>query len=126
MTFYDAAKLLYLETDASSIGLVARLLQERKGMNCENDEVLDNAMLHPIEFTNKSLSSTEWLYTNIEFKTLQLHGLKRFHHYCFMKAVCVITDHKLFVALLSKHLAMLPQQLQCIMYRCEGANNMYV
>ena len=70
MEFYDAARLLYQETDASSMGLVARLLQEREGMNCKNDEILDNAVLHPIEFTNKSLSSTEWFYTNIEFKTL--------------------------------------------------------
>ena len=33
MKFYDAARPLYLENDASSIGLGAGLLQVRDGMN---------------------------------------------------------------------------------------------
>ena len=44
-----------------------------------------------------------------------LHGLKKFHHYHFMREACVNTDHKPLVAILSKHVAVPSQQLQCIL-----------
>ena len=44
--FCDASKSLYLETDASSVGLADSLLQVRDGTNCGQDEVLDNTALH--------------------------------------------------------------------------------
>ena len=50
MKFYDASRPLYLETDESSVSLGTRLLQVWDGMNCECDEVPDNATLHPIPF----------------------------------------------------------------------------
>ena len=31
-----------------------------------------------------------------------LHGLKRFHHYCLRREVCIITDHKPYIAILTK------------------------
>ena len=43
--FYNVARPLYLETDASSIGLAPGLLQVRDGMSCRCDEIPDNALL---------------------------------------------------------------------------------
>ena len=43
--FYNVAGPLYLETDASSISLGARVLQVRDGMNFGNDKISDNSIL---------------------------------------------------------------------------------
>ena len=84
MKFYDETKPLYLETDASGVGLGANLLQTRDGAP-------DNTILQPIAFTSKSLTSTEHRYSNIERKALCiLHGLKKIHHYCFARDVSVV------------------------------------
>ena len=108
MKFYDTSRPLYLETDASEVSLGAGLLQIRDGMNCGCDEVPDNATLHPNVFINKSLSSTERHYSNIECDALGiLYGLEQFHNYCFAREVCIITDHRLFITILSKDVAML-------------------
>ena len=48
MKFYDDTKPLYLETDASRVGLEAVLLQLCKGTFCQKDMVPDNTILHPI------------------------------------------------------------------------------
>ena len=104
MKFYDAAR------DASGIGHGVRLLQVRDGMNWGHDKIPGNAILQPIVFPTKSLSSVEWCYSNIECKALGiLHGLVRFNHYCFLREVCIITDHKPLVAILSKDFTMLSQ-----------------
>ena len=85
-------------------------------MNCGHDEIPDNATLHPTAFTSLSPLSAQWHYNNIEWESLGiLHGLEKFHHYCFAKEVCVITDHKSLVAIISKDVAMLSQHLQYIM-----------
>ena len=56
MKFYDDTKLLYLETDASGVGLGAALLQKCEGTICQKDTVCDNTILHPIAFASKSLT----------------------------------------------------------------------
>ena len=40
MKFYDEMKPLYLETDASGVGLGAGLLQTKEGTSCPKDETL--------------------------------------------------------------------------------------
>ena len=91
MKFYDDTKPLFLETDASGVGLGAALLQTWEGTTCQNDTVPDNTILHPIAFASKSLMGTECRYSNIEREALGiLHGLKKFHHYCFAREVYVI------------------------------------
>ena len=46
-----------------------------------------------------------------------LHGLEKFHHYCFPRDVCVITHHKPLVAIFKKDIATLSQRIQCILLR---------
>ena len=90
MKFYDDTKPLYFKTDASGIGLGAALLQLRDNMNCPKDTVPDNTILHPIAFSSKSLTGAEQRYSNIECEALGiLHGLAKFHHYCFGREVLV-------------------------------------
>ena len=45
MKFYDETKPLYLETNASGIGLGAALLQTRDGMTCQKDSTPNNTIL---------------------------------------------------------------------------------
>ena len=95
MKFYDDTKPLYLETDASGIGLGVAQLQMHEGTTCQKDIVHDNTILCPIAFASKSLTGTECRYSNIEKEALGiLHGLKKIHHFCFAREVFIITDHK--------------------------------
>ena len=50
---------LYLETDASGIGLGTAPLQTRDGMTCPRDTALNNNILQPIAFASKSPTSAE-------------------------------------------------------------------
>ena len=112
MKFYDDTKPLYLETDASGVGLGSALLQMCKGTTCQKGTAPDNTILHPITFAGKCLTGTECRYGNIEREALAiLHGFKKFHHYCFAKEVHIITNHKPLVAIFQKDVATL---LQCI------------
>ena len=89
MKFYNDTKLLYLETDTSRVGLGVALLQMCEGTTCQKDVVPDNTILCPVAFAS-----------NIEREALGiLHGLKKFHHYCFAREVLIITDHKPLVAI---------------------------
>ena len=79
MEFCDDTKPLYLETDASRVGLGTALLQTQEGTTCQKDTVPDNTILHPIVFgsKSKSLMGTECRYSNIEREALGiLHGSK--------------------------------------------------
>ena len=97
MKFYDASGVLNLENNISRIRLVVRLLQVRDSMNCQYDEIPDNAILQHNAFTSKSVSSVELCYSNIGCKVLGiLHGLEKLHSYCFVSKVCIITDDAYF------------------------------
>ena len=77
MKFYDT-KLLYLETDASGIGLEAALLQLCNNTTCQKGTAPDNTILCPIAFASKSLTGAEQRYSNIECEMLGiLHGLEK-------------------------------------------------
>ena len=103
MQFYDDAKLPYLETDASGVGLAVALLQMHEGTACQEDVAQDNTNLHPIAFASKSLTDAECRYSNIEREALGiLHWLEKFHHYCFAREPLIITDHKPWVAIFKK------------------------
>ena len=83
----------------------------RDGMNCGCDKEQDNTTLHPIAFTRTCLLSTKWCYSNTGCEAL---GLDKFQHYCCASKVCIITDHKPLVAVISKDMAMLSEWLQCM------------
>ena len=111
MKFYDDNKPLYLETDTSGIGLWAALLQLRDNTTWQTHMVPDNTILCPIAFASKSLMGTKHRYSNIKCEALGiLHGLEKFHHYCFGREVHMITDHKLLVSMFKKDVATLSQQ----------------
>ena len=59
MKYYNDTKLLYLETDASGVGLRASLLQLCDKTTCQKDRVPDNIILHPIAFVSKSSTGIE-------------------------------------------------------------------
>ena len=104
--------------DASGIGLGASLLQTRGGTTCPEDIAPDNTILRPITVASKSLTSAEWRYSNIEREALGiLHGLEKFHHYCFAREVSIITDHTTLVAIFKKDIAALSQWIQHILLR---------
>ena len=46
--YYDETKLIYIEMDASGVGLGATLLQTRNSSSCAKDEVPDNSILRPM------------------------------------------------------------------------------
>ena len=118
MKFYYINKLLYLETDASGIGLGAALLQLRDDTLCQAHMVPDNTILCPITFASKSLMGAEHRYSDIECKALGiLHGLEKFHHYCFGREVLMITDHKPLVSMFNKDVATLSQCIQHILLK---------
>ena len=103
MKFYNYTQLLYLETDATGVSLGAALLQLRDNTTCQTHIAPNNTILCPITFASKSLVGAEHRYSNIECETLGiLHGLEKFHHYCFGREVLVITDHKLLVSMFKK------------------------
>ena len=54
MNFYYETKPLYIETDASGVGLGAALLQTRSNTGCQRDEVPENSILGPIAFSSKA------------------------------------------------------------------------
>ena len=110
MKFYDNSKPLYLKTDTSGVGLGTALLQTWDGTTCQKDMVLDNTILHPIEFASIHLTNAEHRYSNIERDVLGiLYRLKKFQHYCFMREIYVITDNKPLVFIFKKDVATLSQ-----------------
>ena len=118
MKFYDDTKPLYLETDASDVGLGAALLQMCEGTTCQKDTLPDNTILQPIAFASKSLTGAEHRYSNIEREALGiLHGLENFHHYCLAREVHIITNNKTLVATFKKDMATLLHCMQCILLK---------
>ena len=113
MTFCDETELLNRETDASGAGLGAALLQTRSNTCYPRDKAPDNSILTPSAFYSKVLTSAEKRYSNIDSEALGiLYGPEIFHHYCFVREVSIIMDHKLLVNIFKKDTATLSQRLQ--------------
>ena len=115
---------LYLETQASGMGLRGALLQTRSGTSCPRDKAPDNSILTPTAFASKNLSSAGRRYSNIEREALGiLYRLKKSHHFYFAREVSIITDHKPLVAIFKTDVATLSQRLQLILLRITPIQN---
>ena len=66
MKFYNDTKPIYLETDASRVGLGAALLQLHDCTTCQKGMAPDNTILHPIAFASTILTGAAQRYSNIE------------------------------------------------------------
>ena len=115
MKFYDETKPLYIETDASEVGLGAALLQTRNHTNCHRDKAPDISILRPIAIASKTLPGQK--KDTAIFKEKQYMALKKFYHYCFAREVSVITDHKPLITIFKKDVATLSQRLQSMLLR---------
>ena len=67
--------------------------------------------VHLIAFAIKGLLSIDWQNSNSEWEALGiLHGLEKFHHYCFATEGYIMTEYKPLMAMTSKDMATLSQQ----------------
>jgi hypothetical protein len=97
LRYYDVAKPVTLQVDASQHGLGAALIQ-------------DNG---PVAYASKALNETQRRYAQIE-KELQaiVFGCKRFHQYVYGKTITIERDHKPLENILRKPLSQAPSRLQ--------------
>lgn len=100
LAYFDTAKHLTLQVDASKFGLGASLLQEGR----------------PIAYASKSLTPTEVNYAQIEKELFAiLFGCKRFHQYVYGRRIMVETDHKPLIFIMKKPMVSAPPRLQRMM-----------
>ena len=97
LAFFDPAKPVTLQADASKHGLGATILQEGR----------------PVAFASKSLTPTEQNYAQIEKELYAIwFGCQRFHQYIYGHHVRVESDHKPLESITKKPLAVAPPRLQ--------------
>ena len=79
LCFYDHAKEITVQCDASQTGLGAALLQEGQ----------------PLAFASRALTDTETRYAQIEKEMLAVvWSLEKFNQYTYGRKVNVVSDHK--------------------------------
>ena len=110
MTFYNEKEHLYLEIDASSIGLGASLLQVRNRIQFPRHEASHNAAIWLIAFVSKSLTSSETQYSKGSPRHIEWH--RELPSLLFHHEVSMIIHHKLLLAIFKKDVASLSQRLQ--------------
>ena len=102
LTYYNPQKETVLQTDASTKGLGACLLQDEK----------------PIYFASKALTETQRGYVAIEIESLTVAwAVEKFHHFLYGCHFILETDQKPLEAILSRSLNQVTPQLQCILIR---------
>ena len=102
LAYYNPQKETVLQTDVSTKGLGACLLQDEK----------------PIYFASKALTETQRGYVAIEIKSLAVAwAVEKFHHFLYGCHFILKTDQKPLEAILSKSLNQATQRLQHILTR---------
>ena len=102
LAYYNPQKETVLQTDASTKGLGACLLQDEK----------------PIYFASKALTETQRGYTAIEIESLAVAwAVEKFHHFLYGCHFILKTDQKPLEAILSRSLNQATLRLQCILIR---------
>ena len=102
LAYYNPQKETVLQTDASTKGLGACLLQDEK----------------PIYFASKALTETQRGYVAIEIKSLAVAwAVEKFHHFLHGCHFILKTDQKPLEAILSRSLNQATLRLQHILIR---------
>ena len=102
LAYYNPQKETILQTDASTKGLGACLLQDEK----------------PIYFSSKALTDTQRVYVAIKIESLAVDwAVEMFHHFLYGCHFILETDQKLLEAILSRSLNQTTPRLQCILIR---------
>ena len=104
LKFFDPAKPVKLQVDASKSGLGACLLQDG----------------HPVAYVSRSLSSAEVNYAQIEKELVAVvFGCEKFHCYVYGNPIDVDSDHKPLVSISTKPLAQASPRLQRLLLRLQ-------
>ena len=104
LSYYDCAKPLILQTNASEYGLSTALIQNNR----------------PIAFASKTLTDVETRYANIERECLSVvFGLEKFHTYIYGRHIIVQNDHKPLEMIQRKPIQAVPPRLQCILLKLQ-------
>jgi hypothetical protein len=104
LRYYDVAKPVTLQVDASQHGLGAAIIQ-------------DNG---PVAYASKALNETQPRHSQIEKELLAIvFGCKRFHRYVHGKTITIETDHKPLENILRKPLSQAPSRLQKMLMRVQ-------
>jgi hypothetical protein len=107
LRYYDVAKEVTLQCDASQSRVGAALLQEGQ----------------PVAFTSRALTSTERNNAQMEKELLAIvHACDRFDQYVFGRDIAVKTDHKPLEVILKNPLLAAPKRLQRMMMQLQKYN----
>ena len=107
LSYFDNAKEVTLQCDASESGLGATIMQEGR----------------PVAFSSRALTSTERNYAQIENELLSIvHGCTRFDQYVYGREITVQTDHKPLVNIFNKPLLSAPRRLQRMLLQLQKYN----
>ena len=102
LAYYNPQKETVLQTDASTKGLGACLLQDQK----------------PVYFASKALTETQRGYMAIEIESLAVAwAMEKFHHFLYASHFILETDQKPLEVILSKSLNQATPRLQRILIR---------
>ena len=105
--YYDVTQPVTLETDASSHGLGAVILQDNK----------------PIAYASRSLTPAQLNYAQIEKELLAIvFGCERFRQFLYGKEVQTHTDHKPLINVMNKPLLENPTRIQRLLLRLQCYN----
>ena len=97
LAYYNPAKALTLQVDASSTGVGAAMVQEG----------------HPVAYASKSFTPTQCRYAQIEKEMLAVvFGCNKFREYVIGRDVLIETDHKPLEAIFKKPFHAAPVRLQ--------------
>ena len=107
LKYYDPKKPTVLQTDASTKGLGACLLQ------CE----------HPVYFGSKALTDSQKGYVTIELKALAVSwAMEKFYHFLYATKFVLETDQKPLDTILAKSLNAATPWLQRILIKTFACN----
>lgn len=104
LSFFDPAKQLVVQCDASQSGLGCVLMQDGR----------------PISYASRAMTETEKRYAQIEKEMLAIvESMKKFHQYTYGRQVKVLSDHKPLQSIMKKPLCLAPKRLQCMMLKLQ-------